>query len=404
VRSIEPPDRPPEQDEVSELVRLAFAEMAKVGETAGSVHRAVADRTFAAVGPLAVFARGPHDAISSAVYAGVRGAFGLAGRAAGVAVRGDDLSTGPRGALALAVVNGLIGDELAAEGSVLAQGMDVRVEGRPVAPEPAALAEAFPRPSGWLVVFLHGLMESEFAWRLGGRESYGSRLERELGCTAVDIRYNTGLHISENGASLDELLEALVAAWPVDVERIALVGHSMGGLVARSACYGATERHARWVEPVGHIVSLGTPHTGAPLPHAMQIANAALVALPETRSLAALLLRRSAGIRDLGSGSLVDEDWRGRDPDALRAAVCREVPLLAGATHCFVAATLAHDARHPVSRLLGDALVLEASASGRGRTRRIPFREEDGLLLGGAHHLALLNHPAVYERLREWLT
>jgi hypothetical protein len=47
--------------------------------------------------------------------------------------------------------------------------------------------------------------------------------------------------------------------------------------------------------------------------------------------------------------------------------------------------------------------VLAPSASGRGRTRRIPFEAEHGMHVGGAHHLALLNHPLVYERLREWL-
>jgi hypothetical protein len=52
----------------------------------------------------------------------------------------------------------------------------------------------------------------------------------------------------------------------------------------------------------------------------------------------------------------------------------------------------------------GDALVLTPSASGQSRTRRIPFRAEHGVPVGRAHHLALLNHPAVYERLREWLT
>jgi hypothetical protein len=102
-------------------------------------------------------------------------------------------------------------------------------------------------------------------------------------------------------------------------------------------------------------------------------------------------------------GSLVDEDWSGRDPDALRAAACREVPLLEGATHCFVAATVTASEKHPVSRLIGDWLVLLPSASGRSRTRRIPFRAEHGHHVGGAHHLALLNHPAVYERLLAWL-
>jgi hypothetical protein len=142
---------------------------------------------------------------------------------------------------------------------------------------------------------------------------------------------------------------------------------------------------------------------GAPLEEAVHVAAAGLAALPETRPFGNFLRRRSAGIRDLRRGSLVDEDWQGRDPDALRAAACREVPLLDGATHCFVTATVTSSDRHPVGRLVGDILVLVPSASGRGRSRRIPFRDEDGLHVGGAHHVALLNHPAVYERLRDWL-
>ena len=183
------------------------------------------------------------------------------------------------------------------------------------------------------------------------------------------------------------------------VESIALVGHSLGGLVARSACSVGGE----WTSLVRHTVSLGSPHTGAPLESAVHYAAAALGVVPETRPFAGFLRRRSAGIRDLRSGSLVDEDWRGRDPEALRAAACREVPLLEGAAHHFVAATITSSASHPVGRLVGDWLVLQPSASGRSRTRVIGFRDEDGMHVGGAHHLALLNHPAVYEQLRAWL-
>jgi hypothetical protein len=142
---------------------------------------------------------------------------------------------------------------------------------------------------------------------------------------------------------------------------------------------------------------------GAPLAQGVHWATAALNALPETRPLATFLRRRSAGIRDLRQGSLVDADWLDRDPDALRAEACEEVPLLEGATHCFVAATVTGNPRHPVARLVGDCLVLESSASGRSRTRRIPFETEHGVVLGGTHHIALLNHPAVYEKLRDWL-
>jgi pimeloyl-ACP methyl ester carboxylesterase len=315
-------------------------------------------------------------------------------------------SSTPRGAFLLGAINGLIGDELEREGSALQQPMSVRMGGEPVAADPGALAAAFPDATGRLVVFTHGLMETEFAWRLGAARTggtYGERLERELACTAIEVRYNTGRHISENGRSLGELIDALVAAWPQEVDEVALVGHSMGGLVARSACWYAAEQELPWVRRVHHVISLGTPHTGAPLAQGVHYASHALHALPETRPLASFLRRRSSGIRDLRQGSLVDEDWSDCDPDALRAAACREIPLLDGATHCFVAAHLTRSPRHPVGRLLGDVLVLVPSASGRSRARRLGFRDEDGLVLGGAHHLALLNHPQVYEQLRGWL-
>jgi pimeloyl-ACP methyl ester carboxylesterase len=279
--------------------------------------------------------------------------------------------------------------------------MGVRVAGEPVALEPDSLAAAFPDATPSVVVFLHGLMETEFSWGTG--ETYGTRLERELGWTPVTVRYNSGLRISRNGECLSELMEELVAAWPVEVERIALVGHSMGGLVARSACHRGSEDGADWVGRVRHSVSLGTPHMGAPLEQAVHVLSAGLAALPETRPFANFLRRRSGGIRDLRQGSLVDGDWRDRDPDALRAEACAEVPLLEGATHCFVSATITRSDRHPLGRLLGDTLVLRPSASGRSRTRRIPFDEELGAHLGGTHHFALLNHPAVYEKLRAWL-
>jgi pimeloyl-ACP methyl ester carboxylesterase len=219
----------------------------------------------------------------------------------------------------------------------------------------------------------------------------------------VYVRYNSGRHVSENGRSLADLLGAVMEGWPAEVNEIALVGHSMGGLVARSACFQASEEAAPWVRHVRHVVSVGTPHMGAPLEQTVHYASAALNAVPETRPLGGFLRRRSAGIRDLRQGSLVDEDWRDREPDALRAAACKEVPLLDGATHCFVTATLTRSDRHPVGRLLGDCLVLTPSASGQGRNRRLAFRPEDGVHVGGAHHFALLNHPAVYAKLREWL-
>ena len=391
---------------------LAFDELRRFPGAIREMHLGIAQRAFDGVGPAAIPVKLLHDALSSRAYAAVGAGASTLGRAAdgalerrGVGERRALSSTGPGSAL-IGALDGLIGDRLRDEGSELHQPASVRRGGARVELDSSSLAAAFPRAAPRLAVFVHGLMETEGSWSWGAREAgdtYGARLERDIGCTAVYVRYNSGLHISENGRALAGLLERLVGAWPADVREIALVGHSMGGLVARSACHQACEQGDEWVGHVRHVVSLGSPHLGAPLAQGAHVAAAALHKLPETRMLSGLLRRRSAGIRDLRHGSLVDEDWRGRDPHALRAVACREVPLLPWADHCFVSATLTRDPGHPLGRLLGDILVLRPSASGRGRTRRIPFRDEHGHHQGGAHHFMLLNHPEVYERLRDWL-
>jgi pimeloyl-ACP methyl ester carboxylesterase len=378
--------------ELAALTRLTLDELGGAVAGIGRVHKAIADRAFGASGPGAAPARRIHDAVARNVYGGMRVGASALGRTAAIAV-GDraPVSAGPMGAGLIAAIDGLIGDVLERERPQLAAPMSIRVDGCVTAP-----AEV-PNPGPRVVVFLHGLMETEFSW---GRGPYGDRLP---GWTPVYIRYNTGRHISSNGASLDELLDELVSQWPVDIERIALVGHSMGGLVARSAAHQAALRDAAWVKHVRHVVSLGTPHMGAPLEQSVHYLSAALSALPETRPFGAFFRRRSSGIRDLRQGSLVDADWRDCDRDALRARACEEVPLLEGATHCFVSATITRERGHLIGRLLGDCLVLVPSASGRSRTRRLGFRDEDGLHIGGAHHFALLRHPQVYEQLRSWL-
>jgi pimeloyl-ACP methyl ester carboxylesterase len=397
-------------DEAAALARLGFEELRGFTESIGSMERDIAARTFRFV-PLGKPIKLVHDTIAGGVVGALGGAASAAGRGAQTVVSRRPrperpLSATARGGLGIAALNGLVGDRLEREGSPLHQPLAVRVDGLPVAPERPALARAFPGATPRLVVFLHGLMESERGWRLGareGREDYGTRLARDLGCTPVYVRYNSGRHISENGRSLADLLERVIAEWPVAVEEVALVGHSMGGLVARSAAHLAKLDGMPWVEHVRKVISLGSPHMGAPLEQAVHYAAFGLSRLPETRMLGTFLRRRSAGIRDLRQGSLVDEDWRERDPEALRAVACQEVPLLDGATHCFVSATVTRSARHPLGRMIGDTLVLVPSASGESRTRKLGFEAEFGLHVGATHHIALLNHPAVYEKLHAWL-
>ena len=399
-------------NEVRAFAALAFEELGTFPGAIRDMHIGIAERAFRAVGPAGRPAQIIHDTVSRRAYGAVASGAALVGRSADAVIErgeigsGVSLSSSRAGSAAVSALNGLIGDRLERSHSDLHQPASVRAGGEPVALDAESLRAAFPDASGRLVVFLHGLMGNEFYWDWGGGEegeTYGTRLADELGCTPLYLRYNTGLHISENGRDVAELLDGLAAAWPAEVEEIALVGHSMGGLIARSATHHGSRSGQRWTERVRHVVSLGTPHLGAPLEQGAHVVAETLHALPETRMLGAFLRKRSAGIRDLRHGSLVDEDWRGRDPNALRAAACREVPLLAGATHCFVSATVTRDPRHPLGRMLGDILVLVPSATGRGRTRRIPFDDQHGHHVSPAHHLALLNHPEVYARLREWL-
>ena len=362
--------------EAQALVRLGVEELASAPHGIKGLHLAIAKRAFDGVGPASLPVKVVHDTISGAVYGGLGQATRFGGRALEGAVGRrykQILSESPRGALMIAIINGLVGDTLEEERNELRQPMAIRIDGTPVG------VEAFAKPTPRLAVFLHGLMETEFSW--GRPPNYGSRLAREAGWTPIYVRYNTGLRISQNGRSLAELLERTVSDWPVEVDEVALIGHSMGGLVCRSAAHGASEEGMSWVRRVRHVVSLGTPHRGAPLEEVVHVGSAALNALPETRGIARFLRRRSGGIRDLRRGSLVDDDWQGRDPDALRAVACQEIPLLEGAKHCFVSAT-------------GDLLVLGSSAA--------PWRDEEACRVKGGH-FALLNHPQVYERLRGWL-
>ena len=376
--------------EAQALVRLGAEELASAPQGIKAFHYATSERAFRAVGPAGRPVKFVHDTVSDAVYGGIGHAVRLGGRGLETAIgrrQAQLLSDTPRGAAMLAIVNGLIGDTLEAEQNPLQQPMAIRAGGRPVG------VEAFPQATPRVAVFLHGLMETEFSW--GRAPNYGSRLAEEAGWTPVYVRFNTGLRISQNGRCLADLLEGAVADWPVDVREIALVGHSMGGLVARSGTHQAVQAGHDWVERVSHVVSLGTPHRGAPLEEIVHLGSAALDVLPETRPVSRFLRRRSGGIRDLRRGSLVDDDWKDRDPDALRAAACQEIPLLEGAKHCFVSASVTRSPTNPVGRLIGDMLVLGSSAA--------PWREEQAFHLGGVGHFALLNHPEVYDRLRDWL-
>jgi hypothetical protein len=409
--------RPQDSSELGALAELAADGFGGAVTRVQELHEAVADRVFSPPGPASATStmsnapRAVHDAIAGSVYAAIRGAGALLGagaaRTARAAGGGPRISDHPRGRLAQGALNGVWGDRLDEAGSPLAVPMAVRVDGCDVAADRDAIAAAFPSVTAHPVVFVHGLCESDAAWSIRAAErggTYATRVLGEVDGTAVTIRYNTGLRISENGRRLAALLEALVDAWPVPIERLALVGHSMGGLVIRSAGHAGTEGGHRWPALVDTTISLGTPHLGAPLEQAAHLATWALGAVPESRPVAAVLRARSAGIKDLRHGSLVDAEWETLDPDALRGFERADVPLLEGARHHVVAATLTDSPDHPLARIIGDLLVLTPSAHGlQGRRRVLAFDDDSCRHVGGHGHFDLLNSPALDGLLREWL-
>src|SRR5262249_46991300 len=148
--------------------------------------------------------------------------------------------------------------------SVLAITMEFRRDGQALSLDPEELRQALPRATGKVLVLVHGSAMSDRQWLRAGLD-YGAALEDELGLTPVYLHYNSGLHISTNGRELAELLERLARAWPVPAPEISLLGFSMGGLVARSACYIAETDGLSWRRRLASLVCLGSPHHGAPL-------------------------------------------------------------------------------------------------------------------------------------------
>ena len=412
-------------DRVRGLKDLLVGGISGAVATVEEIHASIARRPFQVLEQVpvtripAAATRLLHDGIAGGVYWLLRGLTRQAGGAAELALAplgalqaADDDRPSPAVDLAIGALNGVVGDRLEQGRNGLRIRMEFRREGRRLALDTGSLRRAYPDAGGKLAVFVHGLAGNEHVWRFYAEEhygnpqtTYGSLLERDLGYAPIYLRYNSGLHVSQNGRLLAGLLEDLVRAWPVEVDEIALVGHSMGGLVARSACHQGKQAGSGWVGSVRHVFCLGTPHLGAPLEKLGNVAGWLLGALAETRPLARIVNGRSAGIKDLRFGYLVEEDWTGRDADALLEDNRHDIPFLDSATHYFLAATLTRSPSHPLGYLLGDTLVRFPSATGRAAepARRVPFRDEHGCHVGAMTHLRLLNHPTVYEQIRLWM-
>lgn len=355
------------------------------------MHRAIAERWFGLAGLRAEPARRMYDRLAASTYMTIRmgGSAVGASIAVGAELASDRLSlrslwNTPNGSYVQSIFNALWGDKFEDEQSTFRIELGLRdADGAPITPEPGSLDRAFPGPKGRLVVMLHGLGETERCWLQKGNQSLAELLEAD-GFSVLLVRYNTGRPISDSGLDLADLLEEIQQTWPVPVDDLALVGHSMGGLVARSAVAAANAAGHEWVKLTHHLVAIGSPHLGTPIEKAVHLVSEGLDLFRETRPLGSFIGQRSAGIKDLRFGPTSADDQTGR------------------IEQLFVAGSVTNKPGHPVAALLGDLVVRVSSATGRGRQRQVPAT--DVLVLGGRHHATLVHDLEVHSKIRKWLT
>jgi hypothetical protein len=390
--------RPSDLRAAAQLVTQAT--LGVVGITEG-VHQAVRQR----IGLPGGGAPGQAGGLTGRIYAAIRGT----ARGVGAGVDGvlhsllpllerpdeGDADSAERAAV-VAALNGVFGDRLAAMGNALAQPMELRHAGQALPLQhPERLAQRLAPASPHALLMIHGLCMNDTQWRRSGHD-HTAVLAEALQATPLHLRYNSGLHIAVNGRELAQRLEQLVRHWPVALQGITLVGHSMGGLLARSAVHEGRLAGHRWPALLKHLVFLGTPHHGAPLERAGHGADLLLASSPFTAPLARLGRLRSAGITDLRHAHL-------RHPDEARP----DAPLpLPDGVACFgVAACLAPRRGLLAERLVGDGLVPLRSALGEhdDPARRLVFARGSLHVVHRTGHLDLLSSPAVAVQLRQWL-
>ena len=387
------------------VARLAFDAVTNVTDIVEGMHLNISSAPL----PLAKPALGRTRGITGLVYAAIRNIAGAVGEGVDrllslAPAREEPFSASAKQEAFLAALNGVVGDHLEASANPLALPMRFRSDGIALQLNREALAAAFPEARPKLLIMLHGLCMNDRQWQRKGH-NHGALLAEELGYTPLYLHYNSGRHISYNGAEFASLMQQLHDAWPVKAAEITFLAHSLGGLVARSACHYAARMQHAWLKSLHRIVFLGTPHHGAPLERGGNQFQALAGITPYSAPLSRLGMLRSAGVTDLRHGNLLDEDWREHNRFAIHTDTRQLVPLPAD-VECFaVAATTASRRGDLKDRLLGDGLVPVESALGRHRQidRSVAFATEKQSVHLRLNHWDLLSDAGVYRQLRDWL-
>jgi hypothetical protein len=268
---------------------------------------------------------------------------------------------------------------------------------------------AMPKVNGKILLLIHGLCMNDLQWQTGEHD-HGAILAAALGYTPLYLRYNTGLHVSQNGHQLAALLETMQAQvleqCSVSSIEICVVAHSMGGLLIRSAYEIAEKQGLQWPKHLKHCVFLGTPHHGAPLERVGNWVDGVLGSTRYSAPIGKLAQLRSAGITDLRYGFLLDQDWQGRDRFQRQLDERQHVPLPASVA-CYTVAAMVGSQRNALAeRLTGDGLVPLRSALGEhdDPQRCLHFAPEHSLIVHQVNHMALLSDVGIAQQMLRWLS
>lgn len=311
----------------------------------------------------------------------------------------------PKRAALIATLNGVMGDALVESHNTLATPMTLRYQGDTL--DWQAMPTNLPR-KGRVLLMVHGLCMNDLQWQTlyqGEPANHGDQLANALGYQPFYVRYNSGLPIAQNGQALALLLEQLLAHWPGDLKEITIMGYSMGGLVARSACHHAGVAGLTWPAHLANLIFLGTPHHGAPLEHAGHWLEQLLPASAYTEPFVRLTRLRSRGIKDLRHGKVI-ETLAPPDPAVPMRDPREPLPLPCGVNCYAIAATTAAKRSLLADRLIGDGLVPLRSALGQHSEARhqLAFLPAHTLIVYRTSHMALLGSPHVGQQLLRWLT
>jgi pimeloyl-ACP methyl ester carboxylesterase len=388
-------------DDLRAASRLVVEATKNVTTAVEEMHHSIASGPAVLGSPFARVARPPIRML----YEHIRAVTGLVGAGIDLALSqlepllGESIP-GPGREAVLSALNGVLGDYLHTTGSSLAIPMTFRQDGHAISIEERDLRNRFPGAGGKLLVLVHGSSANDLQWNRDGH-NHGAALARDFGYTPLYLHYNSGLHISTNGRELAALLERLVRAWPVPAEEISILGHSMGGLVARSACQAAEVENLSWRPKLRRLVCLGSPHHGSPLEQGGHRLHLLLGVSAYSAPIQRLARLRSAGVTDMRFGNVFDEHWHSYDRFG-HAFDTRRNLTLPGGVDCYAIAATTAKATAP--KLPGDGLVPVDSALGRhnrvGLT--LAFPDSHQWIALGTGHLDLLSKPEVYEKLREW--